>query len=96
MSAAGGRHAPADRLPLRQVIAAWQDVLGVDEILAEDNFFDLGGASFQVLLVKRHLDAALGRDIPVIDFFRFPTVAQLATHLHHTAAVTSGDTSEEP
>jgi amino acid adenylation domain-containing protein len=46
-----------------------------------DNFFDLGGHSLLVVRAHQKLNAALGREIPVLDLFRFPTVAALARHL---------------
>ncbi|HEX3526199.1 MAG TPA: amino acid adenylation domain-containing protein [Thermoanaerobaculia bacterium] len=65
----------------RQIAAVWRDVLGVDRVGLHDNFFDLGGHSLLLIRVQGRLRAALGREIPVVDLFRFPTVAALAGHL---------------
>jgi amino acid adenylation domain-containing protein len=46
-----------------------------------DNFFDLGGHSLLIVRAHQKLKAALGREIPVLDLFRFSTVAALARHL---------------
>ncbi len=46
-----------------------------------DNFFDLGGHSLLLIGVQRRLREVLGRDLPLIDFFRYPSVGALAGHL---------------
>jgi amino acid adenylation domain-containing protein len=72
----------APREGLQEAIAAvWSEVLGVDRVGAADNFFEIGGHS--LLLVKLHarLREALGREVAIVDLFRFPTVASLAAHL---------------
>ena len=56
----------------------WRDVLKVDKVGIEDNFFDLGGNSFFSILVVGRMREALGLDIPVTRIFQYPTVASLA------------------
>ncbi len=63
------------------VAATWRDVLGLERVGVHDNFFELGGHSLLVAQVHARLRDALGRDLPVVDLFRFPTVASLAEHL---------------
>lgn len=70
----------------RTVSAAWQQVLGLDRVGADDNFFDLGGTSLALVAVHARLQDALGRDIAVTDLFRYPTVSTLAHHLEHGLA----------
>jgi acyl carrier protein len=74
---------------VREIAGAWSSVLSVDRVGTDANFFDLGGSSLQVLQVKQHLDTALGLSIPVIDFFRYPTVAELANYLRKAASATN-------
>ncbi len=72
----------APREGLQEAIAAvWSEVLGVDRVGAADNFFEIGGHS--LLLVKLHarLRETLGREVAIVELFRFPTVASLAAHL---------------
>jgi acyl carrier protein len=56
-------------------------VLGRPRVGAEDNFFDIGGHSLALVAVAARLSAALGRDVPVVELFRFPTIATLAGFL---------------
>ncbi|MEW5926813.1 MAG: amino acid adenylation domain-containing protein [Gemmatimonadota bacterium] len=72
----------APRLPLEQTVAAiWVSVLGLERVGVNLNFFDLGGHSLLLARVQAKLRDALGREVPIVDLFRFPTVASLAAHL---------------
>lgn len=70
----------------RVIIAAWQEVLGCDGIGVRDNFFDLGGHSLRLAEVQSQLQAALRREVPMMDLLRYPTVRELAVHLSGSAA----------
>ncbi len=65
----------------RTIAAVWREVLGVDRVGANDNFFDLGGHSLLAAQVHARLGEALGREIALLDLFRYPTVAALAAFL---------------
>jgi acyl carrier protein len=72
---------------LEQMIAqVWQEVLEVQRVGINDNFFDLGGHS--ILLVQAHskLQAACRSELTVIDMFKYPTVSALARHLSESQA----------
>lgn len=79
-----GRGGPADELTGRtqRVIAGvWSEVLGLPRLAATDNFFEVGGHSLALVVVRDRLAGLLGRDIPVVDLFRHPTIRALAAHL---------------
>ncbi len=59
----------------------WQEVLGVDKVGVRDNFFDLGGHSLLIIRVQKKLQEIFNIDIPVVNLFRYPTIAALAHHL---------------
>jgi hypothetical protein len=65
----------------RVVADVWRDVLRVDQVGVEDNFFDVGGNSLLVTKVRSRLEEALGRPVRTITLFRYPTVRDLAAHL---------------
>ncbi|NUK00333.1 non-ribosomal peptide synthetase [Streptomyces lunaelactis] len=65
----------------RLVAAVWTEVLAVEQVGSDDNFFEAGGHSLLMLRVQARLTERLGRTIPVVDLFRFPTVRSLARHL---------------
>ncbi|MFI6348455.1 condensation domain-containing protein [Streptomyces sp. NPDC050560] len=64
----------------RTVAEAWQTVLGLDRVGAEDDFFDLGGESLLAMQLVTRLREELGVALSVRDFFDSgaPTVAVLA------------------
>jgi acyl carrier protein len=59
----------------------WRQVLSIDGIGRDDNFFDIGGNSLMLVQVNSRLMERLQREIPITDLFQFPTVAALASHL---------------
>jgi len=59
----------------------WQDLLSLDQIGVEDNFFDLGGHSLLAVQLNRMIEQELGTALSITDVFRFPTVASLAARL---------------
>ncbi|HEX4495131.1 MAG TPA: amino acid adenylation domain-containing protein [Thermoanaerobaculia bacterium] len=63
------------------VAAAWQEVLGVERVGVDDNFFDLGGHSLLMVQVQSRLRQVFAREILVLDLFQHPTVGALARHL---------------
>jgi amino acid adenylation domain-containing protein len=63
------------------ISGAWREVLGVERVGIRDNFFELGGTSVRLASVHRLLVERLGRDVTVVDLFRYPTVAGLAEFL---------------
>ncbi|MEU8395438.1 amino acid adenylation domain-containing protein [Nonomuraea sp. NPDC048892] len=65
----------------RLVAGVWREVLGLPRVSADANFFEIGGHSLATAQVQARLAAALGREVPIVDLFRFPTVRTLAAHL---------------
>ncbi|MFG2074619.1 amino acid adenylation domain-containing protein [Nonomuraea maritima] len=79
-AAAGPGREPAT--PTERLVAGvWREVLGLPRISAEANFFEIGGHSLATAQVQARLAASLGREVPIVDLFRFPTVRTLAAHL---------------
>jgi aryl carrier-like protein len=65
----------------RAVGAVWQTVLGQERIGIHDNFFELGGNSLLLVEVEGKLRAALGREVPIAEMYRNPTIQGLAQAL---------------
>ncbi|ONI88253.1 hypothetical protein ALI144C_07340 [Actinosynnema sp. ALI-1.44] len=66
--------------PRQQRIAdIWAELLGVDDVGADDDFFALGGNSLSATRVALRLRAELAAPIPVAAIFTHSTVARLTT-----------------
>ncbi|MCH0568879.1 alpha/beta fold hydrolase [Streptomyces sp. MUM 136J] len=65
----------------RDLVQHWQEVLGLEGIGVEDNFFDLGGDSLLALQLASRVRSALGRTFTVAALVEHPTVADLAARL---------------
>lgn len=72
----------APQTELEQTVAAiWQDVLQVEKVGTNQNFFDLGGHSFTLVKVYRKLRQVTGKAFPLVELFRYPTVSAQAAYL---------------
>jgi non-ribosomal peptide synthase protein (TIGR01720 family) len=76
-TATGPRTAPRTDTE-RRIARIWADVLGVDEVGADDNFFHLGGDSILSMQVVSRLRRD-GLHLATRDLFTHQTVAELAT-----------------
>lgn len=81
---------------IEQLIAkVWQGVLQLDEVGIHDNFFDLGGNSLLLLKSCSELAEILGRELSIVNLFRYPTISALAQHLSQTNGKISTDKHQE-
>ena len=72
----------APRKGLEQTITeVWCEALDVERVSIHDNFFDLGAHSLLVAEVQGKLREVLGKEIPLVAMFRYPTVSLLAGYL---------------
>ncbi len=72
---------PSRATELEEEIAkTWSGVLNCTVGL-DDNFFDLGGDSLQVIEVHAELQEKLGLELSMMDLFEFTTIRTLASHL---------------
>ncbi len=81
---------------LQETIAAvWRNVLDLDRVGIQDNYFDLGGNSNNIVIASAKLEAALGRTVPIMTLFRFPTIAALEAHLDEQFGEQAGAREKE-
>lgn len=65
----------------RELTRIWGDVLGVGDVGATDNFFDLGGHSLKVTKLVALVHQRLGVQVPLAAVFRCPSARALAQYL---------------
>lgn len=66
------------------LIDLWQEALGVDEVEADDDFFDLGGNSITAIRLIPLIAERLGVEPGISDIFDNPTPRSLADTLAGT------------
>ncbi|HYH47787.1 MAG TPA: condensation domain-containing protein, partial [Thermoanaerobaculia bacterium] len=77
---AGERQAPAT--PTEELLAAvWADLLGVEQVGRDDNFFHLGGHSLLVARLATRIRDAFGVELSVTRTFEVPTLAAQAAEI---------------
>jgi acetyltransferase-like isoleucine patch superfamily enzyme len=74
----------------RLVMAVWSALLGMPDIHPQRSFFDLGGNSLLALRARQMLRLQTGRDLGIVDMYRYPTVRALARHLAATTLAPNG------
>jgi amino acid adenylation domain-containing protein len=80
-TAAGEAHvAPRNELE-RSIARIWCEVLQVERVGVNDNFFESGGSSLLIVKLHTRLKEDLGRDVPVMELFRHTTIEALARKL---------------
>ncbi|HEY3919579.1 MAG TPA: amino acid adenylation domain-containing protein [Stellaceae bacterium] len=84
--------APPQSEAERRIAAIWQEALGLDTVARDDNFFELGGDSFVMARIHAKLPVTMGREIAMVDLYRYPTVRSLATMLARADAEPAAET----
>jgi len=63
------------------LVAIWQDLLGIDQVGVEDNFFDLGGHSLVAVRLFAKVRQQYDIDYPISVLFQAPTIRACADML---------------
>jgi acyl carrier protein len=65
------------------VAKVWHEVLGVDGIGPDDDFFELGGDSVVATFLVARLREELGIAVSLLTVFECPTIAEMTVELEH-------------
>ncbi|TFI50727.1 non-ribosomal peptide synthetase, partial [Mastigocladus laminosus UU774] len=65
----------------RSIADIWQKILKIDKVGIQDNFFDLGGHSLNVLQVYSKLRELFKAELAITDLFKYPTINSLSQYL---------------
>ncbi len=72
----------APRTSVEKIVAGvWVQLLKIDQVGLNDNFFDLGGNSLAIIRLSSKLKEVFKRDVPVVTLFNYPTVSAQARYL---------------
>ena len=55
----------------------WSEILDIEKVGINDNFFDLGGHSLKAMVLMSKIHKELNREIPLKELFRSPTIKDL-------------------
>jgi amino acid adenylation domain-containing protein len=69
--------APSDSLE-EKLANIWRQVLGLEKVGVNDNFFDLGGHSLLAIRLFAEIEKLTGWNLPVLSVFQSPTIKGLA------------------
>jgi len=75
--------------PTQQILAGiWSNLLGIEQVGIDDDFFELGGNSLKAAIFMHTLEEKLGEKVRIVALFKAPNVAALASYLseHHSDA----------
>ena len=102
--------APADQRPTKsavgprnpveqKLVQIWEEILGIQPIGVEDNFFAIGGHSFLAVQLIAKVTEAFGQKFSLADLLQQPTLAAMATAIAPSArhSTTAGQaTADQP
>jgi amino acid adenylation domain-containing protein/non-ribosomal peptide synthase protein (TIGR01720 family) len=77
----GVEYAPPTNELEKIVANTWKDILQLDKVGINDNFFDLGGNSMNIIHVNSRLKKELQKDIAIVTLFEYPTISTLLQYL---------------
>ncbi|MCQ4163603.1 hybrid non-ribosomal peptide synthetase/type I polyketide synthase [Tahibacter harae] len=65
----------------QRLCAIWQELLGLERVGVQDNFFDVGGTSLRAIQLQKRISQQLQRPVALVDLFTYPTIAALVRFL---------------
>ncbi|HLP59814.1 MAG TPA: amino acid adenylation domain-containing protein, partial [Candidatus Deferrimicrobium sp.] len=64
-----------------EIAEIWKQVLGLEKVSIDDNFFDAGGNSLKIVKLAIELRKHLGKEIPTAKMFQYTTIASQARYI---------------
>lgn len=87
----------AELNPVEQAIAqAWRELLGVEEVAANDDFFALGGHSLAAVRLFARIRKQYAVDLPLATLFQAPTLRALSALVAQTGGLNTSTNADAP
>ena len=80
----------------RELAAIFAEVLGLPAVPADGSFFNLGGHSLLLIGVQTRIADRLGADVEMVEFFRHPTIRDLAQLVERRRGGEATDRGPQP
>ncbi|MEW8957482.1 condensation domain-containing protein, partial [Clostridium sp.] len=61
----------------------WSEILGVEKVGINDNFFDLGGHSLKATILMAKIHKELNKEVPLKELFKSPTIKDLNKYIEN-------------
>ncbi|MEM8677560.1 MAG: phosphopantetheine-binding protein, partial [Cyanobacteria bacterium P01_G01_bin.67] len=71
----------------RTIATVWQDLLQLEKVGINDNFFSLGGNSLLLVSIQAKLSRIFGMKLSIIELFKYPIIKELAQYITHKTDV---------
>ena len=84
-------HVPPATPTAKKLAAIWRDLLGVERVGMDDDFFALGGHSLIATQVLHRVEEELGVQVPLRRLFEVPTLAQLEAAVTEAQVLATGE-----
>ncbi|MCP5054137.1 MAG: hypothetical protein GY940_43620, partial [bacterium] len=77
----GTEYVPPKTLTEQSIGDIWREVLNIDKVSVDENFFDLGGNSLKIVELGNRLKEVLRQDISVMRLFEHATIRSMANYI---------------
>lgn len=75
------RSAASDEMEAR-IVDVWREILGMEDICVEQNLFEQGVTSMDIVRAGKLLEERFGKPLTAVNLFEFPNVRALADYLN--------------
>lgn len=86
--------------PEKKIADAWKEILNLDNVSINDNFFNVGGTSLNAIKINSKINEILNVEMPIVKFFEYPTIRLYAQYLanylaSHSTGISNRDNNPE-
>jgi hypothetical protein len=89
-------YAPPETETEKLLAKTWKEILKLDRVGIHDNFFDLGGNSYNIVKLNSKINEMFPEDIAIVEMFRHSTIHTLAKFLDEKVNQTHDNESSFP